>query len=67
MLRHQWHLYAFAAAAAVVLIGTFCTAGTVRYSRHGVQLPEKVLVEAWNPQWHVLVKSMRDYVKEIAK
>lgn len=67
MLRRNWHLYAFAAAAAIVLFGTIATTGTVRFARHGVQLPDRVLVNAWNPQWHVLVKSMRDYLKEIAK
>lgn len=56
-----------AAAIALVLIGTAATANKVRTARHGPQLPNRVLVQAWNQDDSTLVRNMRDYVRSLSR
>lgn len=56
-----------AVAIMAVLIGTAATANKVRTARHGPQLPNQVLVQAWNQDDATLVRNMRDYVRSLSR
>jgi hypothetical protein len=49
-----------------IALGTLDSANKRRTALYGLQLPNRVLVDAWNPSNDELVGNMRDYLRSLS-
>jgi hypothetical protein len=53
-------------AITVIALGALASANKRRTALYGLQLPNRALVDAWNPSNDELVRNMRDYLRSLS-
>jgi hypothetical protein len=53
-------------AITCIALGTLASANKRRTTLYGLRLPNRVLVDAWNPSNDDLVRNMRDYLRSLS-